>query len=174
MGRKSQSLTRTIKEAINTRVNDPSLNRNIGNYRLSHVWDESYSTHYTSNLQTLHHNLVYLCAMCPHKVGGGTGQVYINWGRLISIKLVPHTGTRWHNICQIPIRFYTISSAHMVYHLSSYLCGTPSAIHHTALMPSALYTILVSITFSTELMKPCCFAWWKLVCTWKYFCLSEP
>ena len=31
---------RTIKEALYIRVNDPSLNRNIGKYHLPHVWDE--------------------------------------------------------------------------------------------------------------------------------------
>ena len=31
---------RTIKEAIYIRVNDSSLNRNVGKYHLPHVWDE--------------------------------------------------------------------------------------------------------------------------------------
>ena len=30
----------TIKEALYIRVNDPSLNRNVGKYHLPHVWDE--------------------------------------------------------------------------------------------------------------------------------------
>ena len=30
----------TIKEALYIRVNDPSLNRNVGKYHLLHVWDE--------------------------------------------------------------------------------------------------------------------------------------
>ena len=30
----------TIKEALYIRVNNPSLNRNIGKYHLSHIWDE--------------------------------------------------------------------------------------------------------------------------------------
>ena len=29
-----------IKEAIYIRVNNPSLNRNIGKYHLPHIWDE--------------------------------------------------------------------------------------------------------------------------------------
>ena len=40
VGRESQNLMRTIKEALYIRVNDPSLNRNIGKYRLPHIWDE--------------------------------------------------------------------------------------------------------------------------------------
>ena len=40
MGREDQSIARTIKEAILIRVNDPSLNRNIGKYQLPHIWDE--------------------------------------------------------------------------------------------------------------------------------------
>ena len=34
------NLMRTIKEALYIRVNDPSLNRNVGKYHLPHVWDE--------------------------------------------------------------------------------------------------------------------------------------
>ena len=30
----------TLQEAILIRVNDPSLNRNIGKYQLPHIWDE--------------------------------------------------------------------------------------------------------------------------------------
>ena len=33
-------LMRTIKEALYIRVNNPSLNRNIGKYHLPHIWDE--------------------------------------------------------------------------------------------------------------------------------------
>ena len=40
VGREDQNITRTIKEAILIRVNDPSLNRNIGKYQLPHTWDE--------------------------------------------------------------------------------------------------------------------------------------
>ena len=40
VGREDQNLKRSIKEAISIRVNDPSLNRNIGRYQLPHIWDE--------------------------------------------------------------------------------------------------------------------------------------
>ena len=40
LGREDQNITRTIKEEILIRVNDPSLNRNIGKYQLQHIWDE--------------------------------------------------------------------------------------------------------------------------------------
>ena len=40
MGRDDQSMTRTIREAMLIRVNDPSLNRNIGKYQLPNIWDE--------------------------------------------------------------------------------------------------------------------------------------
>ena len=40
VGRDDQSMTRTIREAMLIRVNDPSLNRNIGKYQLPHIWDE--------------------------------------------------------------------------------------------------------------------------------------
>ena len=39
LGREGQDLTRLIKEAIFIRVNNPTLNRNIGKFQLSHIWD---------------------------------------------------------------------------------------------------------------------------------------
>ena len=52
VGREDQSLIRAIKEAILIRVNDPSLNRNIGKYHLPHIWDEV--LHNTSELKLKH------------------------------------------------------------------------------------------------------------------------
>ena len=40
LGREDKNLMRTIKEALYIRVNNPSLNRNIGKYHLPHIWDE--------------------------------------------------------------------------------------------------------------------------------------
>ena len=40
LGREDHNLTRTIKEALYIRANNPSLNRNIGKYHLPHIWDE--------------------------------------------------------------------------------------------------------------------------------------
>ena len=40
LGREDQNLMRTIKEALYTRLNNPSLNRNIGKYHLPHIWAE--------------------------------------------------------------------------------------------------------------------------------------
>ena len=40
VGRQDQNLRRAIKEALYIRVNNPSLNRNVGKYHLSHIWDE--------------------------------------------------------------------------------------------------------------------------------------
>ena len=37
VGREDQNLVRTIKEALYIRVNNPSLNRNIGKYHLPHI-----------------------------------------------------------------------------------------------------------------------------------------
>ena len=41
IGREDRDLDRTIKEAIYIRVNNPSLNRNVGKYHLSHLWESS-------------------------------------------------------------------------------------------------------------------------------------
>ena len=40
VGREDQNLIRLIKESMYIRVNSPSLNRMIGKYHLSHIWDE--------------------------------------------------------------------------------------------------------------------------------------
>ena len=40
IGEGDQNLIRLIKESIYIRVNNPSLNRNIGKYHLPHIWDE--------------------------------------------------------------------------------------------------------------------------------------
>ena len=37
--REVQGKTRTIKEAMFIRVNDPMLNANLGKYQLPHIWD---------------------------------------------------------------------------------------------------------------------------------------
>ena len=39
IGREDQGQARTIKESIYIRVNNPTLNQNIGKYNLSHIWD---------------------------------------------------------------------------------------------------------------------------------------
>ena len=38
--REAQGLTRNIKEAMYIKVNDPSLNRNLGKFQLPQVWDQ--------------------------------------------------------------------------------------------------------------------------------------
>ena len=52
IGREDQNLTRAIKEALFIRVNDPSLNRNIGKYHLPHIWGEV--LHKTAELKLKH------------------------------------------------------------------------------------------------------------------------
>ena len=48
--REDQNLCRWIKEALYIRINNPSLNKNIGKYHLPHIWDEV--LHNTSELKT--------------------------------------------------------------------------------------------------------------------------
>ena len=40
IGREEHGISRTIKEAIYIRVNNPTLNRNVGKYNLPHIWDK--------------------------------------------------------------------------------------------------------------------------------------
>ena len=49
IGREDQNLCRWIKEALFIRVNNPSLNKNIGKYHLPHIWDQV--LHNTSELK---------------------------------------------------------------------------------------------------------------------------
>ena len=39
IGREDHGIARTIKESICIRVNNPTLNRNIGKFNLHHIWD---------------------------------------------------------------------------------------------------------------------------------------
>ena len=39
IGREGHNLSRNIKESIYLRVNNPTLNNNIGKFNLSHIWD---------------------------------------------------------------------------------------------------------------------------------------
>ena len=45
IGREDNSLARTIKESMYIRVNNPTLNRNIGKYNLPHIWDNIFKQH---------------------------------------------------------------------------------------------------------------------------------
>ena len=40
IGREDQGLTRLIKESIYIRINNPTLNRNMGKFNLSHIWEK--------------------------------------------------------------------------------------------------------------------------------------
>ena len=39
IGREGHNMARRVKEAMYIRVNNPTLNRNIGKYNLPHLWD---------------------------------------------------------------------------------------------------------------------------------------
>ena len=40
IGREGHGISRTIQEAIYIRVNNPTLNRNVGKYNMPHIWDK--------------------------------------------------------------------------------------------------------------------------------------
>ena len=40
VGSEDKDLKKAIKEALFIRVNNPSLNRNVGKFHLQHIWDE--------------------------------------------------------------------------------------------------------------------------------------
>ena len=41
VGREDRNLIGTMNEALYIRVNNPSLNKNIGKYHLPHIWDDT-------------------------------------------------------------------------------------------------------------------------------------
>ena len=93
VGREDQNLTRAIKEALFIRVNDPSLNRNIGKYHLPHIWDEV--LHTTSELklnwpQWLFHQATMAITSATSPMGGyninhqGNNTSLLHYGNNIS------------------------------------------------------------------------------------------
>ena len=56
VGRESQGITRTIKEAMCIRVNDSPLNRNLGKYKLLHIWDGQLQDMLALHLQLTHYS----------------------------------------------------------------------------------------------------------------------
>ena len=40
IGREGHGMARSIKEAIHIRVDNPTLNRNVGKYNLPHIWNK--------------------------------------------------------------------------------------------------------------------------------------
>ena len=72
-----QGVTRNKNEAMYIHVNDPSLNRNLGTYQLSHIWDKVYRTahHFSSNNTALPPTFPYMGHPSPigtlhNKMGG--------------------------------------------------------------------------------------------------------
>ena len=69
VGREDKNLNRAIKEALFIRVNNPSLNRNIGKLHLPHIWDEVlFNTVIMTNKRTLFmklHNFQSISYQCP-------------------------------------------------------------------------------------------------------------
>ena len=56
IGREGHNLARNIRESIYIRVNNPTLNNNIGKFNLSHIWDRSYLNTKGLTLNKQNHN----------------------------------------------------------------------------------------------------------------------
>ena len=78
--REVQGMARNIKEAMYIRVNDPSLSRNLGKFKVSHVWDQHSRTHLhctsnstpTSPTTTANHSYPWTSTPSPTIWAGGT------------------------------------------------------------------------------------------------------
>ena len=78
LGSEDQGLTRLIKESIYIRVNNPTLNRNIGKVNLSHIWDRvllNTPCHKLNNKKVKHkHKGIYHYNLSPiGQLQGNTG-----------------------------------------------------------------------------------------------------
>ena len=62
VGREGHGFTRTINESIYIRVSNPTLNKNIGKYSLSHIWAEALVN--TLELQIKHQWGLPTCQKC--------------------------------------------------------------------------------------------------------------
>ena len=51
VGSTVHNIARSIKKATYTRINDPSLNSNIGKFQLPHIWDEVFFNNPDLNLK---------------------------------------------------------------------------------------------------------------------------
>ena len=164
--RELHNLDRTIKEVINIKVNDLSLNRNTGKYQLSLIWDEV-----LFNIQVTHYINQPLGPLYPLSTpwcGQGAKGVHTllnkdftyRYGDRLASSINRYnmlvSGGTASVICN---RFSGIHRSMWLCHLLCYLCSTLSATHHKTLMPSAICRILVSISVYTVLMKPCCLSW---------------
>ena len=58
IGREDWGQARTIKESIYIRVNNPTLNHNIGKYNLNHIWDRLIFNTPGLKLGSSHHPVV--------------------------------------------------------------------------------------------------------------------
>ena len=143
-----------------TRVNDPSLNRNIEKFQVSCTWDGSLAQHLRPQTHIDHTRppLVSLC-QCSHKLGRG------HWGLICAIAApgrygdgpassfsMPHTGTKCQCMCHFPNIPHVLSQGLTICHVSCMATHLP---HITQLiLPSMVGIILVSITLYTDLITP--------------------
>ena len=130
----AHNFARTIKKAMYIRINDPFLKRNVGKCQLSHIWDEVLfsipALHLSYSLQQLH----FLTVLSSSHSLGGQGYrgltAYVNISKSIGRYMVLH---------------------HIIWHQMS-LIAQP-------MVPSVVCIPLEGITFSTDLMKTCCWSW---------------
>ena len=65
IGREGHGLARTIKESIFIRVNNPTLNRNIGKFNLSHIWERVLLNTPSLKIERLMHNVGHVQPNTP-------------------------------------------------------------------------------------------------------------
>ena len=90
-GREDHGITRTIKESIYIRVNNPTLNRNIGKFNLHHIWDRVLLSTLGLNINRQVHSTSPLGILsCPTK------HLPAYFSEVLWSMLRPHLGLSMH------------------------------------------------------------------------------
>ena len=76
IGREAHNMAKAIKETIYIRINNPTLNRNVGNYNLQHIWDNVLFSISELKTKKMTSALQHLCLMRLHNKNKNKIQQY--------------------------------------------------------------------------------------------------
>ena len=114
LDREPQGITRNIKEAMYIHVNDPSLNRNFGKYKLPHIWDQVSARHTSSPAQIIQLYLPLYGLIHPHTIIVGGMHNFIGKNSHVGVPsvftpFIPYTSPDTPNTQNTPNPLHLIS-----------------------------------------------------------------